>query len=107
VSCFIHVLAEVAGTGFVEESAWRSTRSRFKQLLDREIAPKTGARRFGDVTYGKLDLDQNAPAPRLAAEPVPLERRLAAVWIDLALLGVYGLLFFAGAHVAFLRYDVR
>jgi ABC-type transport system involved in multi-copper enzyme maturation permease subunit len=107
VSCFIHVLAEVAGTGFVEESAWRSTRSRFKQLLDREIAPKTGARRFGDVTYGKLDLDRNAPAPRLAAESVPLERRLAAVWIDLALLGVYGLLFFAGAHVAFLRYDVR
>lgn len=107
VSCFTHVLAEVAGTGFVEESAWRTTRSRFKQLLDREIAPKVGGRRFGDLTYGSVDLDRSAPAPRLAPEPVPLEKRLAAVWLDLALLGVYGLLFFAGAHVAFLHYDVR
>ena len=107
VSCFTHVLAEVAGTGFAEESAWRATRSRFKQLLDREIAPKVGSRRFGDLTYGSMDLDRSAPAPRLAPEPVPLEKRLAAVWIDLTLLGLYGLVFFAGAYVAFLRYDVR
>ena len=34
-------------------------------------------------------------------------KRLAAVWVDLVLLGVYGVLFFAGAYVAFLRYDLR
>jgi hypothetical protein len=38
---------------------------------------------------------------------VPLEKRLAAVWVDLVLLGIYGLLFFVGAYVSFLGYDVR
>jgi len=107
VSCFVHVLVELAGTGFVEEKAWRDTRSRFKQILDREIAPKTGSFAFGDVTYGSMDLDSNALAPKLLAGPVPLESRLAAVWIDLVLLAIYGILFFACAHLAFLRYDVR
>jgi ABC-type transport system involved in multi-copper enzyme maturation permease subunit len=107
VSCFLHVLAELAGTGFVEEEAWRDTRARFREILDREIAPKTGTISFGDVTFERLSLDRNAPAPKLRPEPVPLEKRLAAVWADLALLGIYGILFFAGAYVAFLRYDVR
>jgi len=107
VSCFVHVLTELAGTGFVEENAWRETRSRFKQILDREIAPKMGSFTFGDLTYGSMDVDREAPAPRLPPEPVALEKRLAEVWVDLALLLLYGLLFFAGAYVAFLRYDVR
>jgi ABC-type transport system involved in multi-copper enzyme maturation permease subunit len=107
VSCFVHVLAELAGTGFAEEKAWRDTRSRFKQILDREIAPKTGSITFGNVTWGNMDIDRNAPAPKLPAEAVPLERRLGAVWVDLVLLAIYGLLFFSGAHVSFLRYDVR
>jgi ABC-type transport system involved in multi-copper enzyme maturation permease subunit len=107
VSSFLHVLAELAGTGFAEEEAWRDTRARFRQILDREIAPKTGAISFGDVTFGSMNIDRNAPAPKLPPEPVPLEKRLAAVWIDLVLLGIYGLLFFTAAYVAFLRYDVR
>jgi len=108
VSCFIHVMAELAGTGFAEESAWRETRFRFKQIIDREIAPMTRMYTFGNATYGgDRDLDPKAPAPKFPAEPVPLEKRLAAVWVDIALLGIYGILFFAGACVVFLRYDVR
>jgi ABC-type transport system involved in multi-copper enzyme maturation permease subunit len=107
VSCFVHALAELAGTGFAEERAWRDARSRFKQILDREIAPKTGSITFGNVTWGSMNIDRKAPAPGLPAESVPLEKRLAAAWVDLVLLGIYGLLFFSGAHVAFLRYDVR
>ncbi len=59
------------------------------------------------LTYGTGDLDRNAPAPKFPPDAVTIEKRLTAVWIDLALLGVYGILFFAGAYVAFLRYDVR
>jgi ABC-type transport system involved in multi-copper enzyme maturation permease subunit len=109
VSCLVHVMAELAGTGFVEESRWRETRSRFKQMLDRDIASKQRAYTFKDITYSgrSKDIDYKAPAPKLPAEPVPLEKRLAAVWVDLALLVIYGLLFFAAAYVKFLRYDVR
>jgi ABC-type transport system involved in multi-copper enzyme maturation permease subunit len=107
VSCFVHVLTELAGTGFTEEAAWREMRSRFKQLLDRDIAPKMASYAFGDLTYGSMDIDRNAPAPKLPPDVVPLDKRLAAVGIDLALLAVYGVLFFAGAMIVFRRYDVR
>jgi ABC-type transport system involved in multi-copper enzyme maturation permease subunit len=107
VSCFIHVMAELAGTGFVEEAAWRQTRANFKQLLDREIASKQRMYVFGQISYGGLNIDRQAPAPKIASAPVPLEKRLAAVWVDLVLLAIYALLFFTGAYVSFLRYDVR
>ena len=108
VSCLIHILTELAGTGFTEEKQWQETRSHFKQILDREIANKEWSLIFKD-TYlsGYGDIDAKGPAPKLPPESTTLEKRLAAVWIDLALLGIYGILFFAAAYVAFLRYDVR
>jgi ABC-type transport system involved in multi-copper enzyme maturation permease subunit len=108
VSCLVHVLTELAGTGFMEEAKWRETRTRFRQIIDREIADKQQSIGFKDIWltgFGRLD--QKAAAPGIPPEPVPLEKRLAAVWIDLVLLAVYGLLFFSGAYVSFLRYDVR
>ncbi|MCX6569070.1 MAG: ABC transporter permease subunit [Candidatus Aminicenantes bacterium] len=107
VSCLVHALAELAGTGFTEDAAWRETRFRYKQIIDRDIASKAQMTRFQNFSYGGVNIPRDAPAPKLPAEPVPLEKRLAAVWVDLALLGIYGILFFAGAYVAFLRYDVR
>ena len=107
VSCLVHVLTELAGTGFAEDAAWRETRSRYKQLVDRDIASNMDMTQFKDFSYGGGKLPRKAPAPKLPAVPVPLEKRMAAVWVDLALLGIYGILFFAGAYVAFLRYDVR
>jgi len=107
VSCLVHVMTELAGTGFVEEAAWRETRSGLQQVLDREIASKTHAYTFGDLSYSGKDIDRNARAPKFPPQPVSLDKRLAAVGIDFALLAIYGILFFAGAYVAFLRYDVR
>jgi ABC-type transport system involved in multi-copper enzyme maturation permease subunit len=107
MSCLVHILTELAGTGFTEERAWRETRARFKLTIDRELSSKMEMRLFRDLAYGGGNLDRTAPAPKFPPEAVPLEKRLAAVWIDLALLGIYGILFFAGAYVAFLRYDVR
>jgi ABC-type transport system involved in multi-copper enzyme maturation permease subunit len=108
VSCFVHVMAELAGTGFAEERRWLETRSRFKHLLDRDIASKESSVTFGYTTMSSMGkIDPKAPAPKLQAEPVALETRLAAVCVDLVLLAIYGLLFFTAAYVKFLRYDVR
>jgi ABC-type transport system involved in multi-copper enzyme maturation permease subunit len=108
VSCLVHILTELAGTGFTEEKQWRETRSHFKQLLDREIANKEWSLIVKDMYYsGTGNIDAKGPAPKLPPESTTLEMRLASVWIDLVLLGVYGILFFAGTYVAFLRYDVR
>ena len=107
VSCLVHVLTELAGTGFSEEAAWRETRSRYKQLIDRDVARNMDMTRFKNLSYGGAKIDRKAPAPKLPAAPVPLETRLAAVWVDLVLLVIYGLIFFTAAYVKFLRYDVR
>jgi ABC-type transport system involved in multi-copper enzyme maturation permease subunit len=107
VSCLVHVLTELAGTGFTEEAAWRETRSRYRQIVNRDVASKMDMTRFKNLSYGGAKIDRKAPAPKLPAEAVPLEKRLAAVTVDLVLLVIYGLLFFAAAYVAFLRYDVR
>ena len=40
-------------------------------------------------------------------EPPPLDQMLRASVADLGLLGLFNLLFFSGAFVSFLRYDVR
>ena len=107
VSCYVHVLTELAGTGFVEENAWQRTRSRLKQLLDREITGKMRVYSFSGMLYGATNLVPGGAAPEFPPERVPCIRRLAAVWIDIVLLMVYGILFYLGAYVAFLRYDVR
>ena len=107
VSCLVHALTELAGTGFAEDAAWRETRSRYKHLVDRDIASNMDMTQFKDFSYGGGKIDRKAPAPKLPAVPVPLEKRMAAVWVDLVLLTIYGILFFAAAYVAFLRYDVR
>jgi ABC-type transport system involved in multi-copper enzyme maturation permease subunit len=107
VSCFVHLLTELAGTGFAEETAWREARSNFKRILDRDVASKATYYMFGNTAYVESFPEHSPPAPKFPAEPVPLEKRLAAAWLDLVLLAIYGLLFFVGAHVAFLRYDAR
>jgi len=107
VSCLVNALTEVAGTGFAEDESWREARSRYKQIIDRDIASKAQMTQFKDFSYGGGNLPRKAPAPKLPAVPVPLEKRMAAVWVDLVLLAIYGILFFAAAYVAFLRYDVR
>ena len=108
VSCLVHILAELAGTGFTEANKWEETRSHFKQILDREIANKEWSLIFKDQYISSSgDIDAKAPVPKLPPEPTTLEMRMASVWVDLVLLGIYGILFFAGAYVSFLRYDVR
>jgi ABC-type transport system involved in multi-copper enzyme maturation permease subunit len=107
MSCLVHVLTELAGTGFTEERAWRETRARLKQTIDRELSSKTFMHRFGMLAYGGANIDRDAPSPKFPPVALGLGERLAAVWIDLGLLGFYGLLLFSAAYVAFLRYDVR
>jgi hypothetical protein len=44
--------------------------------------------------------------PDLRLPPARLADALAAIHVDLLLLGVFATLFFAGAYARFLRYDV-
>lgn len=107
VSCFIHLMVEISNTGLVEYRQWKRTRSRFKQLLDEEICSKQESMRFGNFSTGDFKGDRKAPAPKLAYQAVSLSTVWKRVWPDFALLLLYCILFFAGAYVVFLKYDVR
>ncbi len=107
VSCFLHLVTEISRTGFVEFRQWKRNRARFKELLDREICSKIERMSFENFSMGGFPGDRDAAPPRLTYETSSAKSILGDVWPDFVLLLVYGFLFFAGAYVAFLRYDVR
>lgn len=107
VSCFIHLMVEISSTGLVEYKQWKRTRSRFKQLLDEEICSKQDSMRFGNFSTGDFKGDRKGPAPKLVYQPVSLSTIWKYIWPDFALLLLYNILFFTGAYVVFLKYDVR
>ena len=113
VSCLVNIFTELAGTGLIEREQWKNTRSRLQQIVYREITSKVEVVEFQknepNVLAGvrENNLDRDAPAPSVPPLPTPLSTTVAAVWVDLVLLFIFGVLFFAGAYVAFLTYDVR
>ncbi len=106
-SCFIHLLTEISRTGFVEFRQWKINQARFKELLDREICSKIERMSFENFSMGGFPGDRNAPPPRMTYETSSPKSILGDVWPDFVLLIIYGFLFFTGAYVAFLKYDVR
>jgi hypothetical protein len=100
-------VAETSNTGFLEYEQWKKTRSLFKQLLDTEICSKDEWTSFGHVMTGGFKGDRNAPMPKLEYQPASLHGIITKSLPDFLLLILYGILFFAGSYVVFLRYDVR
>ncbi len=107
VSCFIHLITEISRTGFVEYRQWKRNRTLFKQLLDTEVCSQIERTSFENFSMGGFKGDRDAPPPRMSYQPASHEDILRTIWPDFLILAVYGFLFFTGAYVAFLRYDVR
>jgi hypothetical protein len=107
VSCFLHGVTEIAGTGLAEAGRLKENRTALAGLLENEISRKLKMTHFGNVTMGEDGFDRQAPAAKLVYRQGPLGDVLAGIWPDMALLAVYGLLFFVGAVWSFRRYDLR
>jgi len=107
VSCYVRPLAEIAGTGWLEYKRFIETVGRFQQNLNDEIYSKNRYQRMqggaGFGFTGKAD----APLPRLADVRIPFGDVMRDVLPDFVILLLFNTLFFAGAFVAFLRYDPR
>jgi ABC-type transport system involved in multi-copper enzyme maturation permease subunit len=107
VSCFLHAVTEIAGTGLAEVGRLKENKTAFASLLENEISRKLKMLRFGNMAMGEDGFDRDAPASKFVYREGTLRDELAGVWPDMALLLFYGILFFAGAYVSFLRYDLR
>ena len=107
VSCFIHLITEMSDTGFLEYEQLKQTSMRFKNLIDAEISNKAAGAWFGDGGYSTFRGDYKAPMPKVEFRRISLASVLKNVMPDFILLVFYGFLFFTGAYVAFLKYDLR
>jgi ABC-type transport system involved in multi-copper enzyme maturation permease subunit len=113
VSLFVRPLAELAGTGWLGYVRFNREVRQFEDVVNRDIFlkqtytryPARGGRRggVGITNYAQYD----AAAPSFTYVPGPAEDAVRDVVPDLAVLTIVNLLLFAGAFVAFLRYDAR
>jgi len=107
VSCFVRPMAEVARTGWMQFELFRQDVGRFGAALDDEVYGQYQEfRQKGGSNVG-FKGDGSAPAPMFQPGRIRAGDVVKNVLPDALLLVAFNLLFFSGAFVAFLRYDVR
>ena len=106
--------AEMAGTSPALKSRYYDQAMEYQQVLGDFLFEKTGIKVGGRMIIMKVEEGGEEPQPIDAAElPVfsfrrpPFNSSLISALPDLGLLAFFNLAFFAGAMVAFNRYDVR
>jgi ABC-type transport system involved in multi-copper enzyme maturation permease subunit len=107
VSSFVRPMAELARTGWLESGQFRNLVRQYEDVLDREIFNKLHIIRMPRGITFSNDADPNAPPPVFSYVPAPEDRIVRDILPDVALLLMFNLVLFAGAFVAFLRYDPR
>jgi ABC-type transport system involved in multi-copper enzyme maturation permease subunit len=113
VSCFRRVVTEVAGTGMTEitivhENAQRFYRQVKESLYDNYVKHEYY---YGNNSSTNSFENVGGNGPQLqeltSFNHTTLNQAMLTSFPDLALLGIYAILFFVLAYVSFLRYDVR
>lgn len=115
VSCYSYIVSEIAATGMLEMNNLAEHAKRFQNRVKEEIYDKYIIKSYGGtdggsatmINYAKGFDPKEAPVPQLNYAHVSFTETLPYIWIDLMLLILYNIVFFAAAYVAFLRYDVR
>lgn len=101
---FRYATTEMAGTGVRHYQDFKKSYKRFRDEFEE----------FGDEINDKRDNNGRLPADWYNKDQVPSMRMVSprigdaidTITADLVLLGVYNLLFFLGAYLFFIRYDV-
>ncbi len=107
VTSFIRPLAELGRTGQLEYERFRAGVRRFGDVLNRDIFEKNKMIRFKHGIQQDNKVDMEAAPPVFTNVPAATEAVVRDVLPDVAILAIFNLVFFAGAFVAFVRYDVR
>jgi len=117
VSCFTYLISELAGTSLLELKNFKDNARRFQQYVKETIYDNYTLKRYVSKGGNKWNMSYNVDNgfdPKKVAIPhmsdyrrVTLAEVLSAQWIDILLLALYAVAFFAAGFVAFNRYDVR
>ncbi len=115
VSCYSYIVSEIAATGMLEMNNFVEHARRFQDRVTEDIYNKYIIKSYGGTSGGSATMisrkdgfdPKEAPVPQLNYAHINFKKTLRYIWIDMMLLVLYNLIFFAAAYVAFLRYDVR
>jgi ABC-type transport system involved in multi-copper enzyme maturation permease subunit len=115
VCCLTYALSEMAGTGTSEIENFSKQAQQFQETVKQnyydnfEYSEYRTDNQWSGGYYRKegFDLDK-FPVPHMSSyHHVDLAGALSVCWLDIVLLVLFSVLFFAGAFVSFLGYDVR
>ncbi len=107
VSCYVRSMAEISGTGWLEYKRFTAAADRFLRTLNDQVYSKNQFTRMEGGAMMSFTGKATDPAPRMPEVRIPFGDVARDVLPDLVLLLLFNALFFAGAFVAFLRYDPR
>lgn len=116
VSCFTYLVSELAGTSLLELKNFQENAGRYQQYVEETVYDHYDYKRYvskGGNIYSMSSISEGfdqekAPVPHMTNyHRMGLAEVLNAQWLDLLLLALYAVAFFAAGFVAFNRYDVR
>lgn len=115
VCCFTYALSELAGTGTTELDNFTSQAKQFQESVKQTIYDNIKVEVYQldghDRWYigDKPGFDSSeVQVPQFSDyQHTALAQALSACWVDILMLVLFSVLFFAGAFVSFIRYDVR
>ncbi|MBT4484672.1 MAG: ABC transporter permease subunit [Candidatus Latescibacteria bacterium] len=116
VSCYTYIVSELSGTGLMEMNNFNEHARRFQDRLKEMIYDNYIIKSYGNTrgstsshTTGVEGFDPSKlSVPHLKPyNHVSLREALKTEWIDVLLLALFTILFFAASFVSFLKYDVR
>jgi ABC-2 type transport system permease protein len=113
ISSLIILISELSSTGFGELDNFRQQSGKFQDFVRTELYDKVIVQRYYDSGGYRTSADYLKDIDQL---PVPVienykyrgaKAALLDNWIDILLISVFGILFFAASFTGFIRYDVR
>jgi ABC-type transport system involved in multi-copper enzyme maturation permease subunit len=113
-SCYAYIISEISATGTIDAYKISENASRYQaevkeNIYDKVIIKKYGGSRGSATTVRYVDgFDiSKVSTPRLSYQHTTLNEALEAEWLDIILLVLFNIIFFAISNVSFSRYDVR
>jgi len=105
----------ISGTGIHLKEAYKLSAQKYQTSFGEFIKEKTGQTPGGGLIF-RISSDKDEPKkqpinplemPAYEFQQEPVGASLGSIAIDLGILSLFNIIFFVGAFVSFLRYDVR
>ena len=104
---FVYVATDLTGTGLRSLGYFSRIASEYRRLYFDYQAEKVQEAKKNDTTFDSNSFLDISDRPRFSFKEEPLKNRLMAVLPYWGIMVFFNILFFAGAFVKFIRYDVR